>query len=607
MHSELFSCGSCFKEYNQVERIPRILPPCGHTLCSICLQNFTENGNQIKCPLDNGVFPCPQGVQSLQINQKIMQLVDDKSILEFCSIHNEEIISVCTLDKCKVCRRCVHSAAHKGHETKSIKQSQQEGKIKKEGLEELLKLYETRKTSITTFAAEEKEALVKIIIDKFEIAKDILAKKQESLISIVNLFFATEKEKMVNTYINDSSSAKDIEQRILDLSSKSITTGFIEALIQEPPQFTGDIDYESLGKHTLGFNEKLGEAIDSFNNFISSQVQQFKFVLFIDNPSEKVHDTYMEDPNGPRVFESKVFLALENDNKVLKISAHDPLNNTDSSTIGWEQLKEVKQVDLRFSKNKDSAEIMQELGTMWTHLTQVSGVKVSFEGKDIDGVSLFDFCSSDFWATKDINSFAFELKHYSGDELPLLKLLNDVLPKMTELRKISLCLDKTKLSDESFEAFGKNMTAIAPHLETFSLSLHSTVLSDASLIKVFKPMENLKNFEMDLSSTNITDKAIEMFNKQTLNSMKNLQTFKMNLSSTSVTNQSVSHLFIDMKNVRVFLLSLANTDVSTRSIKVFAKKTMPTLTQLERFMLDLSFTQVKDDQIPQLLNSLRSY
>lgn len=49
--SEL-SCMKCSNSFNTAERIPRLLAECGHTLCSVCVEELIKASA-------NGTFECP--------------------------------------------------------------------------------------------------------------------------------------------------------------------------------------------------------------------------------------------------------------------------------------------------------------------------------------------------------------------------------------------------------------------------------------------------------------------------------------------------------------------------------------------------------------------
>ena len=39
-----------------MSRIPRLLPSCGHTICSLCAFQVLRNSNKLICPKDNVEF-----------------------------------------------------------------------------------------------------------------------------------------------------------------------------------------------------------------------------------------------------------------------------------------------------------------------------------------------------------------------------------------------------------------------------------------------------------------------------------------------------------------------------------------------------------------------
>lgn len=46
-------CYLCKKSYNEFDRLPKILPLCGHTYCLSCiLQNYSEEEDGFCCVID---------------------------------------------------------------------------------------------------------------------------------------------------------------------------------------------------------------------------------------------------------------------------------------------------------------------------------------------------------------------------------------------------------------------------------------------------------------------------------------------------------------------------------------------------------------------------
>lgn len=48
-----YSCYLCKKSFNEFERIPKILPICGHTYCLSCIhENYSEENCGFSCVID---------------------------------------------------------------------------------------------------------------------------------------------------------------------------------------------------------------------------------------------------------------------------------------------------------------------------------------------------------------------------------------------------------------------------------------------------------------------------------------------------------------------------------------------------------------------------
>jgi len=55
MDREELRCPICFKKYDSKEFVPKIIPICGHTLCSVCITNTLEklsDDEPFICPFD---------------------------------------------------------------------------------------------------------------------------------------------------------------------------------------------------------------------------------------------------------------------------------------------------------------------------------------------------------------------------------------------------------------------------------------------------------------------------------------------------------------------------------------------------------------------------
>ncbi|CAL2035763.1 unnamed protein product [Caenorhabditis brenneri] len=70
----VFECKICAHEYNSLDRIPRILRECGHTVCGLCAEQLLENG-VLKCPFCQLITIVNGSSSSLPKNYEVLEVV----------------------------------------------------------------------------------------------------------------------------------------------------------------------------------------------------------------------------------------------------------------------------------------------------------------------------------------------------------------------------------------------------------------------------------------------------------------------------------------------------------------------------------------------------
>lgn len=86
-----FLCKHCEEEYDNEDRIPRILRQCGHCLCQKCLQSYLTRGKSIICPVDQVEIPV-NGLTLDDFSQNIslMHIISLKNITGKSESSDEE-------------------------------------------------------------------------------------------------------------------------------------------------------------------------------------------------------------------------------------------------------------------------------------------------------------------------------------------------------------------------------------------------------------------------------------------------------------------------------------------------------------------------------------
>jgi len=165
MRSDLCLCLICYSEYNDSQRLPKIFP-CGHTICSSCLQGIVISQNRRKCPVCSQTIPSNMAIST---NYVLLNLVEEMKSNRrlMCRYHpDHKADHVCLQDKCRVCLYCKVYGEHKDHDCVAMKDFQEGVEIKKKEIETVLD--SLRKSSIDIseslkFYGQDKSKLIKTL------------------------------------------------------------------------------------------------------------------------------------------------------------------------------------------------------------------------------------------------------------------------------------------------------------------------------------------------------------------------------------------------------------------------------------------------------------
>src|SRR5690349_21412384 len=100
MQANKFECKICNYPYDQNEHVPRVIPTCGHTLCSACIRQLSPQMT-FECPFDKGKLTLKR--RDLEEFPKNYALMDEVETLVFekCPKHGKPLEFVCKTDMVK--------------------------------------------------------------------------------------------------------------------------------------------------------------------------------------------------------------------------------------------------------------------------------------------------------------------------------------------------------------------------------------------------------------------------------------------------------------------------------------------------------------------------
>jgi len=162
MKSDLCLCPICCFEYNDSKQLPKIFP-CGHTICSHCIDNISNAQNGLKCPVCCKAIPLNMAISTNYVLLSLIEEIKSNRRL-MCRYHTEHKADhVCLQDKCRVCLYCKVYGEHKDHTCVTMKDFQDGIEMKKKDVENVLEGLKKSSFGVLEFYNQEKNKLIKNI------------------------------------------------------------------------------------------------------------------------------------------------------------------------------------------------------------------------------------------------------------------------------------------------------------------------------------------------------------------------------------------------------------------------------------------------------------
>ena len=282
MDPEFFLCCICKVEYDQVKRLPKILPACGHTFCLDCLAKMVDDQKQIKCPLDQDLTVLSvQNIESLPTNISLKQIVDHRSKMreDLCYEHDGELKNlVCMTDKCKVCKFCVDYGSHSGHTVKYVKDVLTEADTRRQKLEAQLKECELGIESVSILLGKKKESLCERVKDRFLVLRTALNKQEQDLVHRIGDFFDQRRNKKIQseTYRTTLEVRQRVEDKIEALKELRFDQTFFSAFEDQAEPSIWKLEHDLLERQCQDLKGNLLESLEHYIATTISRIQEAK-------------------------------------------------------------------------------------------------------------------------------------------------------------------------------------------------------------------------------------------------------------------------------------------------------------------------------------------
>ena len=603
-----FICSVCSNEFNDTNRLPKNIPNCNHTFCSVCLKLLIINNPSPVCPIDRNQFEPPGSLEELPTNESLLKSIQKRLLQKFCQQHKEEATLVCLTDKCRICSSCEHSNEHKNHQIKHIRKVKAEVIKKIEDLEVVIDQCEKYPKALEIILEDEKRALHEVAKNKFLKIRKMIDEREQLLFEEINEYLEAKRAKIKATTQEDEILKKITIEKINNLKSDDIDWKYIKNLDEEIVEAQSKLDHMLLRHHNMIYSkQEFDQKLNAFTSILTAEVKKFKFPFTIEEFDKNMKINFCEKRSFGEVFRSHQFLEFVKENNKLFIFIQDAYKQSD---IPLSKIKEITEVELDLTEySKITAQnkwdkICLMFGCLWQKLGRSLKITLKLHAGPAHPKDLINLLSYGYWGDKRLRVKCDILG--ASDEQSLVEFVSEFLPRLAMLKEIYIHVRSgAKPTDKSIQALISRNELVLRDLESLNMVLDNAPVTDRSIARLLTSVSNLKVFKFHLWKTKITDKCIERFAKETLPELKALQHFELSLIETGVTDASVSELFIPMEGIKIYKLYLGQTKITDKSIEAFIEKTMPTMKSLEYFEFSLRETMINNEKLVQSLLAMR--
>lgn len=609
MEIESPSCPVCYAEFDQAEHLPRVIPSCGHTVCTACLTVLIQTLPGSKCPIDKIQFP-PQltKVDLFPTNFILNQLISTYVPHQICCLHDEPMRLVCMKDKCLVCDECAYEGVHKGHEIKPIKKFKAEIDVKRNTLETSLEQLDAHSRQLVNLLEQGRSAMSALVEEKFNQIKLVIHQKELEFLYEINSFFDSEKEKTNGLYGANSDMRNFLTSRINKQKNFLSGKDFFEIINEDVPTIVNKCNQamskdcvsklsEDLDNITKTLNEALAAQPDPFNHWhfpIKDQLLNMAGACFSNNNIEDVSQNIETEDAG---IEFETFLKIKINNNVLDVSVQNQKNRL---FVKASDMKKISKVNIELQYYDIIKSELQTFYWFFNKLGSLEGLKVKFSGSRVTDEDIFKtfpiFSKLDSLKELEVN---FEKSAVTDKSLTFFS--EKILLNMKNLQGVNIKLYKTNITNHTLKALADTALPSLQALSHFRISLRSTKVSNEGLIDLFGALPyRLETLDINLMETDVSDASLCIFAQKTLLRMKKLENLELLLWKTAVGNEGVIELFKSLPNVTILRLNLDSTGINDKSIEMFMNQTVQKMRNLKELKIDITNTQVSSHNSMQL-------
>jgi len=351
----------------------------------------------------------------------------------------------------------------------------------------------------------------------------------------------------------------------------------------------------------LDMQRALQESLDASKMAISSlQLPSQEVMKEIDFPQEgeqldqeelsKIHNNILSQ-------NSMISFEINKTSQGLKISIGD--NKLKQAELNTDDFKEIETVEIHLKRYSRSMEETNssDLRHIFSKLEKLTSLEVCFDPEGFEKRSLRWLESIIYEKIQNLTSLCFDLDKCAIQWQRFRILCDLVFSKTRNLQRFFLHLNSSGVTKNDLTALIDSLNPFHRNLECFTLGLANNRVTDDEIEKVFEmiqSMKALKDLQLILSRTSITNKSLKKFGESVLPHLQALDSFELCVKKTSVSNKGILPILRNLPNLKRLELYLSDTRITNKAVNVFLEDVLPRLKSLESLTFAANKTQISN-------------
>jgi len=593
-------CPVCLDPFDTNNRIPKISPACGHTICKHCLIEVLKMDTP-KCPLDKLKYDRDlQTIDAFPTNYLWRDLIEMKGKWGYCASHKKENEMICIRDNTLVCSNCVIFGDHKGHDVKLVSDFEEIVNQKKHQLSAISEKVSKTPSEFKKLFEEEKQNVKSMIANAFQSLYSKITKQELGMLFQLEKVFTE-----VSTPLDDFNTSTsfdlpfDVEAKLQEFSQIPSNPNLLKLANEDFSHLSKKLDQKvnslkakytkEMSKLSAVFQNTLpdGDLLNDFNIIdpLKQEIQKFQ--------KKKDLQQKQQDPQISDVMIPPVELDIYQEENILKIE-----DSTTKKSLILEKpdIKEITQVQckLKLQDEKLESSVVSALIHLSRRLVNIESISliIDYRGNVSREVAFYGLILGLFSQPERLKNIEISVSNVVLGDLGPLYLFENVLPHIKNLKSFDCTLENAQTTSAILRALTKRNFASFPNLEKFRLNLSGADLEEQDIIRFLAKIPNVYDLLLGFDHTALTDQALNSFSTKILPFLYKVKRLEVGFNGTKLTDSGVSKFLANLPLIARLIVGFCSLPISDSCMQPFIHKKLPSLANLRELKFVLTGTNL---------------